>query len=452
MSDLLSRIEKFVWGVPEAPRSPWMAGGLRVLRTVLTLARDLARGRLTLHAMGLVYTTLLSIVPLLALSFAVLKAFGVYNQIQPMLQNFLLPLGANGEEVARRIVQFIEKTNVGVLGTVGLALLVYTSISLMQKIEESLNYIWHIPRPRRFGERFSRYLSVLMVGPILVFSALGITATILNIGMVRDLLAIGILGETVQMASRLMPYLLVSAAFTFVYMFIPNTRVRIAPAVIGGVAGGIVWQTAGWAFAVFVASSGQYAAIYSSLAILILFMIWLYLSWLILLFGASVAFYVQHPEYLRAKAGEPRLSNRMRERLALWVTSLIAGRFLGGERAPSLAEFARLLGVPMHSLQVVLDALERRQLVVRSGDDPPLYLPARDPALITVVTVIETVRAAGEESFLPPEELPAPQPVDDVLDRIRLAVESSVGDMTLRELAAQGTERLDQGGRAPEDR
>jgi membrane protein len=444
MSGLPNRIEKALWGVQESPRSPWMAGSLRGLRTVLTLARDLARGRLTLHAMGLVYTTLLSIVPLLALSFSVLKAFGVYNQIQPMLLNFLMPLGENGEEVARRIVQFIEKTNVGVLGTVGLALLVYTSISLMQKIEESLNYIWHIPHPRRLGERFSRYLSVLMVGPILVFSALGITASILHIGLVRDLLAISMLGQTVQIASRLMPYLLVSAAFTFVYVFIPNTRVRMLPAVIGGVVGGIVWQTAGWAFAAFVASSSQYAAIYSSMAILILFMIWLYLSWLILLFGASVAFYVQHPEYLYAKGGEPRLSNRMRERLGLSVTSLIAGRFLAGGRAPSLAEFARLLGVPMHSLQVVLDALERRDLVVQSGDDPPLYLPARDPALISVATVLDTVRAADEERFLSPEGLPVPPPVDDVLDRIHQAVESSVGDMTLRELAAQGVEWAEQ--------
>lgn len=449
MTDFLRRIERIIWGVQENPLSPGVMGALRFVRTVLILARDLARGQLTLHAMGLVYTTLLSIVPLLALSFSVLKAFGVYNQIQPMLLNFLLPLGEKGEEIARSIVQFIEKTNVGVLGTLGLALLVYTAISLMQKIEESLNYIWHIPRPRPLGERFSRYLSVLMVGPILVFSALGITATILNIEMVRDLLAIGMLDQTVQLASRLMPYLLVSAAFTFVYMFIPNTRVRIVPAMIGGVAGGIAWQTAGWAFAAIVASSGQYAAIYSSLAILILFMIWLYLSWLILLFGASVAFYVQHPEYLYAKGGEPRLSNRMRERLALSVTSLIAGRFLAGERAPSLAEFARLLGVPMHSLQVVLDALERRGLVVQSGDDPPVFLPARDPALISVATVLGTVRAAGEERFLSPEGLPAPQPVDDVLDRIRLAVESSVGDMTLRELATQGTECVEHDRATP---
>jgi len=449
---LRNRFDSVVWGAHEQPLPAWKAHALRTVRMLLILMRDLAGGQLTLRAMSLVYTTLLSIVPLLALSFSVLKAFGVYNQIQPVLLNFLAPLGAKGEDITRKIVQFIENMNVGVLGAVGVGLLVYTAISLMQKIEESLNYIWHIDQPRRLGERFSRYLSVLMVGPILVFSAMGITATVMNIETVRDLLAIGALGQMVQAISRLTPYLLVIAAFSFVYMFIPNTRVRFGPALIGGAVGGIVWQTAGWVFAVFVASSNKYTAIYAGLAILVMFMIWLYLSWLILLFGASVAFYAQHPEYLYARGGEPRLSNRVRERLALSLLSLIAGRFLAGAPAPSLAEFTRLLGVPMHALQAMLDVLEQRQLVVQSTDDPPIYLPARDPALITVTQALETVRAAGEERYFSPDGLPAPLAVDQVLERMRLAVESSVGEMTLRELAAQDTESHAPGGARTQER
>jgi len=447
MTSLLSHIEKAVWGLREQPMPPWRTGGLRVVRTALILARDFTGGQLTLRAMGLVYTTLLSIVPLLALSFSVLKAFGVYNQIEPVLLNFLAPFGADGEKFARDIVQFIVKINVGVVGSLGLALLVYTAISLMQKVEESLNYIWHIPRFRGFGERFSRYLSVLLVGPVLVFSAMGLTVSFLNIGAVREALSIDVLDLTMQAVTTVMPYLLVSAAFTFVYMFVPNTRVRFGPALIGGVTGGVAWQSAGWAFAVVVASSTDYAAIYSSVAILILSMIWLYLSWLILLFGASVAFYVQHPEYLYAKAGEPRLSNRMRERLALSVMSLIARRFLAGEREPSVPEFTQLLGVPVHALDVVLDALERRELVARSGDEPPVYMPARDLSLISVAQVLDTVRSAGEERFLSPEGLPAPPAVDEVLRRIGQAVEASVGDMTIRELAMRADD--DCAGRKP---
>ena len=452
VAGLLRRIDSVVWGAREQPQPPWATRGLRVVRTVLVLARDLARGQLTLRAMSLVYTTLLSIVPLLALSFSALKAFGVYNQIQPMLLNFLAPLGEKGEEVAHRIVQFIERMNVGMLGALGVGLLVYTAVSLMQKIEESLNYIWHIPSHRSFGERFSRYLSVLMVGPVLVFSALGITATVMNIETVRELLAIGALGGTVQAASRLLPYILVIAAFSFIYMFIPNARVRFGPAVIGGAVGGILWQSAGWLFAVFVASTNRYAAIYSGLAILVLFMVWVYLSWLILLFGASVAFYVQHPEYLYAGQGEPRLSNRMRERLALSLMSLVTTRFLAGERMPSATELTRLLGVPMHALQTVLDALENRELLVQSGGDPAQYLPARDPSLIPVATVLETVRAAGEDRFLSPAELPVSRPVDGALERMRQAIESSLGNMTLRDLAGRAEELALRDGVDAQDR
>jgi len=133
------------------------------------------------------------------------------------------------------------------------------------------------------------------------------------------------------------------------------------------------------------------------------------------------------------------------------VMTLVAGRFLAGARVPSQAEFTRLLGVPMHALQTVLDALEQRELIVPSTDDPPLYLPARDPSLISVTQVLDAVRAAGEERYFSPDALPAPHPVDAVLERMRQAVQASVGDMTLRELAAQAADRSIADSAGPED-
>ncbi len=431
----LGRIEGAFWSPRGEDLPTWKLRALRIGRTALVLAKDLARGQLTLHAMSLVYTTLLSIVPLLALSFSVLKAFGVSNQIQPLLLNFLAPLGAKGEEVARRIVGFIDHMNVGVLGAIGLAFLIYTAVSLVQKVEEALNFIWHVPRTRPIGERLSRYLSVLLVGPLLVFSALGITATVMNLEAVRSLLSMGALSHVVEVVSRLVPYVLVIAAFTFVYAFIPNARVRLGAAVVGGVVGGIAWQSAGWLFAIFVASSSRYSAIYSGFAILVLFMIWLYVSWMILLFGASVAFYAQHPEYLYASGGEPRLSNRMRERLALSVMSLVARDFVSGGATPSLPTLARMLGVPMHTLRTVLDALEGESLVTRTAGEPPSYLPARDPSSITLVEIMESVRSAGEARFLSPEHLPVPPAVENVLERIDIATRTALGALTLRDLA-----------------
>lgn len=428
----------------------WQATGLtgaralllRWLRTVLILGRDVAMGQLTLRAMSLVYTTLLSIVPLLALSFSVLKAFGVTNQILPLLLRLLEPLGERGLEVALRITGFIENMNVGVLGAVGLVLLIYTAVSLIHKIEESLNYIWHTPRARPFGERLSRYLTVLLVGPILVFSALGVTATFMNIDTVRALMAIDALGQLIQLIGRLVPYMLIIAAFTFVYRFMPNARVRLWPALVGGIVGGIAWQTAGWAFAVFIASSNNYAAIYSGFAILVLFMIWLYLSWLVLLFGASVAFYTQHPEYLYLRGGEPRLSNRMRERLGLSVMELVTRSFLTGKSAPSQQDITRQLQVPAHVLTAVLEALERRGLLVVAGEDAPIFLPARDPGRITVAEVLESLRAAGEDGFLSPTVLPVKRSVDALVMRLQQAAIDALGGMTLRELAETAPEKV----------
>lgn len=442
-AQLIVHFHDAIWkGRPE--RMPeWQARGVRLVRLALVLLRDLAVGQLTLRAMSLVYTTLLSLVPMLALSFSVLKAFGVHNQIEPTLMSFLAPLGPEGAEVSRRIIAFIENMNVGVLGSVGLGLLIYTAISLVQKIEEAFNFIWHIPRARSFGQRFSSYLSVLLVGPLLVFAAMGVTAAITSIGVVRELLAIEPLGRIAYELGRVVPYLLVIGAFTFLYLSIPNTRVRFVPALAGGVVGGILWQTAGWAFALFIATSTRYAAIYSSFAIMVLFMIWLYVSWVILLFGASVSFYRQHPEYLVAHGGEPRLSSRMRERLALYVVSRVGALHMAGAAPWTLQQFTQALGMPMHAVESVLDALEQGGILVETGDDPPAYLPARDLGTVSVKRVMDVVRSADEDLYMSPETLPVPPPLEELLQRLDRAIEATTADQSVRDLVcASAPERL----------
>ncbi|MCC6609456.1 MAG: YihY family inner membrane protein [Burkholderiales bacterium] len=447
--DTLRRsFDEAVWQSHPAALPAGRARLVRFARFVLVLARDLAGGQLTLRAMSLVYTTLLSIVPLLALSFSVLKAFGVYNQIQPMLLTFLEPLGEKGAEITHRIIQFIENMNVGVLGSAGLAMLLYTAVSLVQKIEESFNFIWHVDRPRGIGERFSRYLSALFVGPILMFSAIGITAGVTSIAFVRDLLTLGPIEWLAVQIGRYTPYALVIAAFTFVYMFLPNTRVRFVPALIGGLVGGILWQSAGWGFAQFAASSTRYAAIYSGLAILVLFMLWLYLSWLILLFGAAVAFYVQHPEYLLAEAGEPRLSNRMRERLALVAMSLVARHHVEG-RAPWTAQaLAQTLHMPMRAVDAMLGALQAGGILARTSDDPPAYLPVRDLRQVTVKQLLDAVRVAGEDRILTPAMLPGSDPVEDVLSRVDAAADGALRDLTVQDLAGPPAKQVESPARS----
>lgn len=437
LHDRLGALQRAVWGTEPESQSGWRGRSVRLARLAFAVARDLGTGQLTMRAMGLVYTTLLSIVPLLALSFSVLKAFGVHNQIEPALSRLLAPLGEQGAQITVRVIGFIENMNVGVLGSMGLALLFYTAVSLMQKIEEAFNYIWHVDQMRAVGERFSRYVSALLVGPVLVFAALGLTGTVLNSEVVRRLLELEALGQVIYFLGKLVPYLLVVGAFTFLYLFIPNTRVELGPALGAGVVGGALWQTAGWAFAAFVATSTRYSAIYSSFAVLILFMIWLYVAWLVLLIGASVGFYLQRPEYLVVTAGEPQLSNRLREQIALAAMAAIATRY--GKALPPVTrlQLAKDLAVPGHTLDPVLQALECRGLVARTGDTPPAYLPARDLERLPVAELIQIVRAAGEDASLNPRMLPADPAVHAVLERIERSTAEALQDLTVAELARQ---------------
>ncbi|HKJ09806.1 MAG TPA: YhjD/YihY/BrkB family envelope integrity protein [Gammaproteobacteria bacterium] len=423
-----------LWEVDVRTLPPTRRWLIFVARLLYVMIRELMSGELGLRAMGLVYTTLLSIVPLLAVSFSVLKAFGVHNQIEPLLYNFLAPLGAKGTEVADRVMAFVENVKVGVLGTVGLAVLIYTVISLMQKIEQSFNFVWRIDRLRSFGHRFTSYLTVILIGPVLVFTAMGITASVMSHTLVQHLMRIQPLGAVLLAAGELVPYALVWGAFTFIYHFMPNTRVRVGAAVTGGLIAALLWQSTGWLFAAFIASSSRYAAIYSSFAILMLLLIWLYLSWLILLFGAQLTFYVQHPQYLSMQRVRIALSPRLRERLALTLMFLIGYNHYHSRRPWSVETLGQHLSLPPEAVERVLGELERAGYVVTTGDDPPAYLPARDIETIGLLELLKAVRRTEENQLLNDERVPKLAPVEEVMATLDGAVGEALDGQTLRSL------------------
>jgi len=413
----------------------WKALLIRVLRVFYVVIRDLLEGQLTLRAMSLVYTTLLAMVPLLAVSFSVLKGFGVHNQIEPLLLNFLRPLGERGVEVTSRIIGFVDSVKAGILGSIGFALLIYTVISLIQKIERACNDTWHVNRSRPLSQKFSDYLSVILIGPVLVFSALGITASVMSTTVVQKMVAIKVFGSLMELATKLVPYLLVIAAFTFVYIFVPNTRVRFRSALTGGLVAGVLWETSGWAFASFVVKSAKYTAIYSGFAILIMFMIWLYLSWLIVLVGASVAYYHQHPESVTSYRRELRLSNRMQEKLALLVMFLVGNNYYDNLPALTLEEFAQSLNVPMEALEPIMEALEGYGLLSQTANEPPTYLPARPLDTAELKDVLDAVRGANEIVDLKPQSESAELAVDQLVDHIDQAMAGALRGSTLKDLA-----------------
>ncbi len=411
--------------------------GYRLLRLLFVMVREFSSGQLNLRAMSLVYTTLLSLVPLLAVSFSVLKAFGVHNQIEPLLLNLVEPLGERGIELVATILGFVENMKVGVLGSLGLALLLYTVISLIQKVESSFNYVWHAKATRSLSRRFSDYLSVIMVGPVLVFSALGMTASMMSSRVVQNLLAIEPFGSLMIFITKLMPFFLIILAFTFVYLFVPNTRVNVRSAFVGAVVGGSLWQATGMVFATFAETSTKYAAIYSGFAILILFMIWLYLSWLILLLGAQVAYYHQYPEQLRVSSQRIPLSGRFREQLGLLMMYWIAHRFVHDGKPWTLLELSSQLAMPGERIGEVLALLQERGLLLESGEEPPEYLLTHDPANLTLERLLHILRSSDEEQALIEQRLHSVAPVDAVLTRVEQGVGELLQGVTLRDLVLE---------------
>jgi len=438
INKLLTRIKSYMWDDDLSDMDRPRRILVFVLRVAHMLLRELIGGQLNLRAMSLVYTTLLSIVPLLAVSFSVLKGFGVHNQIEPLLYNFLEPLGPQGAEITEKIIYFVENVKVGVLGSIGFGMLIYTVVALVQKIEAAFNFVWQIDHLRPLSQRISNYLSVILLGPALIFIAISLSATVLGNDWTQRLITIEPLGTLVFYSSKLVPYVLVSLAFTLIYVFIPNTRVQFRAALVGGVIAGVIWKFTGWGFAAFIASSSKYAAIYSSFAIMILLLIWMYLSWLILLAGSQIAFFVQFPKYMTMNRVRFVLSSRLREQLALQLMYLVAYNH-HHDRPPwnldQFAEYLNIPGEPVHRMVRVL--VDAGYLIEISDDDPPIYLPLHDIDTTRLVDLLNDIRVSGESRFLSLQQLTPVQPVEQLMSGLQVSSETALGERTLKSLVLE---------------
>lgn len=387
-------LEKLVWGDHLEKSGPLGRFTAVILRYIYGLGRDIVFGQLTLRAMSLVYTTLLSVVPLIAFSFSVLKGLGKHKELEPLLYDFLTPLGPQGREITEQVINLVDNVKGGLLGGVSLAFFIYTAISMVQKVEESFNYVWYVSKPRSFARRFSEYFFVLLIGPILMVTALGMLTSIKSNAFVQMILTYESLGPIFVVASKFTPYLLITGVFTFLYMYMPNTKVKFKSALVGGLAGGFLWASAGAFFATFILYASRTQLIYSGFAVAITTLIWLYLSWLILLIGAQLAFYFQQPAFLRIGRREPRLSNSMRERLALNVMYLVGKAFRDPDATTSIREISQQLSMPSIALAPVADALEGAALLITTENEE--LLPGREMSRIPLNDILAVVRTKGE--------------------------------------------------------
>jgi membrane protein len=427
-----------IWELESSQLTRFRALLYKQLRFFSVVASGFNESQVRLQALALSFKLMISLAPLLAVAFSVLKAFGVQNRLKPALAEALAPLGPQGDEITNRLLEFVNNMNVGALGSIGLITLFMTVVSLITSVEGAFNQIWKIKTARPLTRKVSDYLSTVMIGPVLIFSAVGVTASLQSSGLVKKLIGLEPFGSLLVFALRLTPYLTVWAAFALLYVFVPNTKVKLKSALLGGLVGAVLWQTVGWGFAVFVAASTKYYAIYSGFAILLLFLLWIYYGWIILLFGAQVAFAHQNFRISEREWQPHGASVAAREGLALRAMVLIAQSFYFQKPGWTAAELAVHLQVPHSLMDQILAALRDGGLIVETGKDHRLF-PGRDLERIELSEIIGCVRTHGDRAKLSHGNEGMEDPVAAILEEVDESLKNTLQGKTLRSLVFAGS-------------
>jgi len=408
---------------------------LRAMRYPYAVVRDLSRGDINLRAMGLVYTTLLSLIPLAAFSFAILKIFGARGDLQPVVYELFSALGPTGAaELTSRVMEFANSVSGGVIGSVGFALLAWTLVGTIKKVEDSFNFLWRVQQARSFARRVSEYMTLIVVGPVILVVFIGMSRRALESAPIRVLGHLPLLDMLTAAGVKLAPYVMVSAFFTALYLFVPNTRVRWRPALIGALVAGVAWAAVGRGFTAFVVHSTRLTIVYAGFAFIVAALLWTYFGWLILLAGAQLSFYIQNPTYLRLGLQELRLSSIEIEQLALRLMYFVGRAYVMGGRRWTVNGLSTELGLPGIAVAQMVTTLERAGLLVITDDEEEL-LPARDIGHIPVSDILDIARNQRSGHFSPRAVFIPP--VDRLIAMIDEARRSRCGEMTLRDLVEE---------------
>lgn len=412
----------------------WQAFAIRIVQVTYASFRDLTDGQLSLQSMSLVYTTLITLVPLLAISFSVLKGFGVHNEIEPFLNGMLAGLGPEkSDEVTQKVIEFVDNVKVGVLGFLGLALLIYAVIALMQKIEAAFNYIWRVGEDRTFAQRFSDYLSVLLMGPLLIFISAGITTAVRNSSVLSSLENYDSIALILDFGSFLLPWFVMAAGFTFFYVYMPNTKVKLSAAFAGGLIAALLWKAMGYIFSSFIATSANYVAIYAAFATMIILMIWLYASWLVILIGSNISFYVQYPRYLHVSRSPLVLSPHMRMMLGLSVMTHIAQSYYKKEEQWTLDRLSKKMNVPILAIQKVIEILENGGVITSSKNDPATYFPAVPLDKTPLQFLIDAIEQQGKQGWVHNERVIFTSEAKSIISQMNKLRQDKITSQSLKE-------------------
>lgn len=445
MSELKQKIRRLrqflrqdLWEVELVDQRWWRRFLLHQGQLWTLVFRDFNADQCLLRASALTFTTLLSLVPLLALMFAVLKGFGVQNVLEPLL---LQHLAAGSGDAISSLVDYINNTNVARLGTYGLVFLVLAVLTLLTNIEKSFNSIWGVEENRSILRRFTDYFSVVTIGPLFVVVAISMTSSLESQTLVQSLLDMAYVGEALLLLFKVLPFMVMWLVFAGLYLFMPNTRVSPRAALIGGIFGGTLWQLSQWGYINFQVGVARYNAIYGTMAALPILMFWIYISWMIVLLGLEMTYATQNLRSIRQDIRGRRVNFSSREQISLTVLLFIARRFYCGKPPLGQEQLAIKLEVPPRLLRSILEELQRLGLVaeVNTASAEGAYQPARALETIRLFDLYQGLAEDGADYDRLRNTLER-RVIAELSDRLVAARQEALSGLTLRDLVV-GAER-----------
>jgi len=438
ISDVSQFLQADIWRFRADKLNPRKSFWLTQLRILLLAVRRFSEDKCELRASALTFYTLLSIVPVVAMAFGVAKGFG----LEKILETQLLAKLEGQPEVAERILGFartlLENTKGGAIAGVGVALLFWSVIKVLGNIESSFNDIWGIKKARSFGRKLADYLSVTMICPVLLIAASSVTVLLTTqiTSMLERLSFLGYAAGVIIFLLGLLPYAVIWVLFTFMYVFMPNTKVQLKSGLWGGLAAGTVYQLVQFAYIKFQIGVSSYGAIYGSFAALPLFLVWLQLSWLIVLFGAEVSFARQNVAAYEFEPDCSKLSQSFQRTVALLITQHCVKAFLDGKHAPTAEELSRTLEIPIRLARATLFELTEAKVlseVFTSEGADMAYQPGCRLEELTVAKILARLDRQGLEA-IPIGEMEKLDKLRDIVRRLDDAMEKSPANLQIQDL------------------
>ena len=439
LSKLIDFVTRDIWRIRLTNYSPAQSFLIRQLRVIILAIRGYAEDKCKFRASALTFFSVLSIVPVVAMFFGIAKGFGMQEKVKALI----LERFAGQEEVGKFIVGFantlLENTKGGFVAGVGVAFLFWTIIKVLGNIENSFNDIWGVKKSRRIGRKFSDYLSMMLVCPVLLVVSSSLTVAIS--GQVKATLDtyafFQAIGPVVAALLWILPYCTLWIVFSFVFIFMPNTKVHLRSGILAGIVAGTTLQLAQWGFFSFIIGLTKYNAVYGSFASLPLFFIWFQISWLIILFGAELAFAHQNVDTYEFEQDCLRVSHSYKRLLSLLVMQLIVKNFCKEQHPLNASDISHKLEMPIRLVRQILfelvEASVASEVIVEEQEKVISYQPARDVDIVTVKYIVDALEERGY-SQIPVIKSPELKRLSGCLQNISTAIQGSPSNILLKDI------------------